>query len=183
MPKALSHGQKRSLSDFGERMRRLAGMAREMGVKDPQDVRDAKKSAAKLQFRVGGRFAKKGPEGWQDRIEAVSDELQLTTAWISVSSSNVDAVRWVGGSHGLNVRFKGGWLYFYQVPYSTFRAMVESTSKGKFIWMLRNTGVPYKREKPATIPPKIIYPFGSIGRSSGAVRTPAVPGYVPDWAK
>lgn len=83
--------------------------------------------------------------------------------WILVSSSNVEKMRWVGGSWGLQVGFKNGYLYEYAVAYTTYLEMLESPSKGKFVWWMRRSGVAYRRYNPRTIPPRIIYRWGHIG--------------------
>ena len=129
-----------------------------------QAKKDIRKDQEEALRREEERFREE-TEDWKRRMQAEQDAI-----WWPVSSSNVDAIRWLGKPFGLNVRFKKGtkkfpgrWLYYYDVAYSTFEQMRDAPSKGKFIWMLRRTGVPYLREFPSTIPPRIIYPWGAIG--------------------
>ena len=84
-------------------------------------------------------------------------------AWIPVSSSNVEKMRWVGGNWGLQVGFRNGYLYEYAVGHSVYLEMLESGSKGSFVWWMRRSGVAYRRWNPKTIPPRIIYRWGHIG--------------------
>jgi hypothetical protein len=83
--------------------------------------------------------------------------------WQTVSSSNVEKMRWVGGSWGLQVGFRNGYLYEYAVAYTTYLEMLESSSKGRFVWWMRRSGVAYRRYNPTSIPPRIIYRWGHIG--------------------
>lgn len=85
--------------------------------------------------------------------------------WIRVASSNVKMIRYVGGVYGLEVIFLNGYWYGYEGDFSLFKSMLESGSKGSFVWHMRNTGVPYVRYDPTTIPPRIIYTFGRTGIS------------------
>lgn len=183
-------GSKTGLGNHAERMRRLLGMAKELGVKDPQAVRDAAKAKAANQLRNrSGQFIKPGPEGAWDRIEAMEYELEPVTNWIPVSSSNVEAVRWVGGTWGLQVMFlpKKSWprsTYEYNVGYTTFRAMMDASSKGSFVWGMRRAQIPYHRLSGGRGGLKtILYPFGGI-RKGKRVRYPkkAIGKYFKHWA-
>lgn len=83
--------------------------------------------------------------------------------WISVASSNVDAIRWVGGQWGLQVRFKNGYKYEYRVAWSMYDQMLNAGSKGSFVHSMMKAGVPYRRWVPSSVPPQIKFPFGGIG--------------------
>jgi len=61
-----------------------------------------------------------------------------------VLSSNVSAVGTDGDD--LIVRFVNGSLYQYSKVADLYRPMLESNSKGHFVWVrLRRTGIPYKK--------------------------------------
>lgn len=164
---------------FEQRMARIEKAAKEIGTgmfsAKPRDK--------------SGRFLKQGPEGWQGRAEAVAEELEMETDWIPVSSSNVEAIRWVGGSWGLQVKFlaKKRWpssTYEYNVGYSTFQAMLESSSKGHFVWEMRWARIPYHRIAGGRGGVRtIIYPFGGT-KFFGKVRYPkkAVGPFYKHWA-
>ncbi len=178
-------------------------MAKELGVKDPQAVRDAKRAQATGKARgPGGRFLSEDEvAGLQGRAEAAESELEPETDWIPVTSTNVEAIRWVGGTWGLQVKFlaKKSWpssTYEYNTGYGTFKAMMQSASKGHFVWEMRWAMLPYHRIAGGNGGVKtIIYPFGGtkFGGPKGKVRYPkiakgpfykhwATPGYHPPGA-
>lgn len=91
-----------------------------------------------------------GPENWE-------------VPWIPVSSSNVEAIRWVGGNWGLQVRFKKkGWEYEYHVGHGAFQQMLHAPSKGQFVWWLRRSKVPYHRLTAGTGPSTLAYEWGRV---------------------
>lgn len=149
-------------------------------------------SWSKLMRDRKGKFIPAGIEGAQQRAEAVAVELESPTPWIPVSSSNVEAIRWVGGQYGLQVKFlaKKHWpssTYEYLVGYSTFLEMQEANSKGKFVWGMRYARIPYRRIAGGRGGLKtIIYPFGGIRMKKGkkALKFPkmAVGEYYKHWA-
>ncbi len=165
--------------------------------KTPKVSRAEKEKSSYDQFlEMKGRIKKdqeaafkKAKEETLDRQEPLTDPDDkkgdmLLTDWISVSSSNVDAIRWVGGEFGLNIRFLSGWLYYFAVPYAMFESMLNAPSKGKFVWQLRRSQVPYRRELPASIPPKILYPWGAVGVPGGVATYPSPPpSYNQNWDK
>ena len=64
-------------------------------------------------------------------------------AWTRVSSTNIRAVAHTGApSNVLYVEFKSGKIAHYDaVPREVFRRMLNSASKGKFLWrVIRNNG-------------------------------------------
>lgn len=69
------------------------------------------------------------------------------TDWIPVSSSNVDALRWVPDSpYPLQIRFQKNAVYGYAAPYWQYEAILYAGSKGKAVWYyLRRSGVAYTR--------------------------------------
>ena len=94
---------------------------------------------------------------------AIAEVTPYSPEWIGVSSSNVEKMRWVGGPWGLQVQFRNGYQYEYAVPYTTYLEMLESGSKGRFVWWMRRSGIAYRRWNPTNIPPRIIYRWGHIG--------------------
>lgn len=73
-------------------------------------------------------------------------------AWVPVSSSNVEAVRFVSGNeYPLQVRFlaKGrrpSSVYEYKVERYVYDEMLTAGSQGKFVWHeLRARGYPYRK--------------------------------------
>lgn len=72
--------------------------------------------------------------------------------WVPVSSSNVEAVRWLGREY-FDVRFlaKGGragstYRYFSARARELYLAMLAAGSKGHWLWAnVKTTGIPYKR--------------------------------------
>lgn len=142
-------GQARAVSEQGKRERRLRQLGIESAGFDARDQQSKQNRLAELGITAA-------PEVTRD-----IDPEDLTTDWIPVSSSNVDAIRWVGGHWGLQVRFKKkGWEYAYHVPYSTFDEMLSASSKGKFVWYMRNAGIPYHRLTAGISPTRLAYPFG-----------------------
>jgi hypothetical protein len=93
--------------------------------------------------------------GWRrqklDELGITDADADLAAEWVEVESSNVEAIRWVGGEYGLQVRFlpKGrhmGSEYEYAAPRSIYEDMLEADSKGQFVWhVLRADNVPYRR--------------------------------------
>lgn len=85
--------------------------------------------------------------------------------WISVSSSNVKAIRWVGsGPYPIECQFLTGWWYGYAGTFNDFLAFLNAPSKGRYVWYMRNEAkTPYVRYDPTTIPPKILYAWGHTG--------------------
>ena len=182
-------------------MRRIEGAAREVGYKQfsPEFVNKVQARAeqarrAGAQPRgAGGQFVEAGIGGMEGRFAGIEQELEPTTDWIPVSSSNVEAIRWVGGQYGLQVRFlaKKRWpssTYEYNLGYSTFRAMLEASSKGKFVWAMRHANIPYRRIAGGIGGTRtIVYPFGGT-RKGAKVRYPtgpkafAVGPYYKNWA-
>lgn len=82
--------------------------------------------------------------------DATYDVDWLHISWGSVHSdrsTNVDAVRWVGGSlYPLQVRFLSGAIYEYQTDVGTYVELQTGPSAGKGVWdLLRRPGVPYRR--------------------------------------
>lgn len=91
------------------------------------------------------------------------DQENLNAPWIPVSSSNVEAIRYVGGNYGLQVRFKSkGWEYAYYDPTpGLYEDMLAAPSKGQFVWYrLRLGGVPYTRLTGGISPSRLAYNFG-----------------------
>lgn len=65
--------------------------------------------------------------------------------WIPVKSSNVAAIRWVGGdAWGLQVEFKDGARYEYDAPESVYDDFFSASSKGKFVYY-RLRGYGYRK--------------------------------------
>jgi hypothetical protein len=67
-----------------------------------------------------------------------SQEMQQAASWTPVSSSNVKGICWrpntgKGEPHGLGVWFLSGGVYWYDVPFDTYKAMLASGSKGQFV--------------------------------------------------
>ena len=55
--------------------------------------------------------------------------------WISVDSSNLEAVKYDPEKEQLAIRFKGGRTYLYGgVPPSVFLDLLDAPSKGKYVW-------------------------------------------------
>lgn len=53
--------------------------------------------------------------------------------WVSVESSNLDAVRYLVGQSILEMRFKDGAIYQYsEVPQYEYDELLNSSSKGKY---------------------------------------------------
>ncbi len=68
------------------------------------------------------------------------DSRRNHSAWVPVTSSNVDAVTWFVRQRGMReegvlaVRFKSGQIYHYPgAGEEVFKAMLEAPSKGKFV--------------------------------------------------
>lgn len=118
---------------------------------------------AKIKQDIKEGFEKANRDDLFREEPRISGPSSLEVPWILVSSSNVEAIRWVGGSWGLNVSFKNGYLYEYSVGYNAYVQMLNAPSKGQFVWMMRRSAVPYRRYQPSSIPPQIIYRFGHIG--------------------
>lgn len=91
--------------------------------------------------------------------------------WIPVQSSNVAAVRWVGGAWGLQVKFLNGYEYEYQTGLQTFNMMLAASSKGKFVWWMRIANIPYHRLVGGKNLQTVMYPFGGE-KKGGKVRYP-----------
>jgi hypothetical protein len=71
--------------------------------------------------------------------------------WQPVSSSNVEAIRWVeGADYPLGVRFKPkgkspGSEYEYATPRGVYDAMASAGSKGQFVWRELRDKYPYRK--------------------------------------
>jgi hypothetical protein len=69
------------------------------------------------------------------------DQAPPPTGWVSVVSSNVDAIRWVPDPRfpALHVKFKNGKIYRYApAGPDVFWDMLGSSSKGRFVhWILK----------------------------------------------
>lgn len=78
------------------------------------------------------------------RFNATEKKQLLGNGLTPVVSSNVSGIAKDGKS--LIVRFHGGATYEYPTSGSLYASMLNSGSKGKFVWnKLRRAGVPYKR--------------------------------------
>lgn len=142
--------------------RGLAGIRRERQTGEAfSDLRRELRQQQAKQFEQARADIGIGAIGSAPDFSGIDPE-DLTTEWIPVQSSNVGAIRWVGGDYGLQVRFKKkGWEYAYRVPYSTFQDMLEASSKGSFVWYaLRIPGVPYTRLTAGIAPSRLAYNFG-----------------------
>lgn len=139
---------------FLDRLKRERQIGEHISDVKKQIKADLAKAKAKAESELGGFLI--GPD------TSGIDPEDLSQPWIPVSSSNVEAVRWVGGNYGLQVRFLSkGWEYGYHVPYETYEAMLAAPSKGSFVWYaLRNTGVPYTRLTVGIAPSRLAYNFG-----------------------
>jgi hypothetical protein len=127
-----------------------------------ENIADVKR---KIKEDLAKAKAKALEELGQFRVEPDTsgiDPEDLSQPWTPVSSSNVAAIRWVGGDYGLQVRFlKKGWEYAYRVPHSTYEDMLAAPSKGQFVWYaLRIPGVPYTRLTAGIAPSRLAYNFG-----------------------
>ena len=66
--------------------------------------------------------------------------------WHSVSSSNVDVIRYLERQRQLEVLFKDGSIYAYYGPTrDVFEAFLAATSKGQFVWQQLRGKFAYKR--------------------------------------
>lgn len=66
--------------------------------------------------------------------------------WVPVRSSNVAAVRWVGGRFGLQVRFLNGGVYEYDAGEDAYDDLFAAGSKGRWVAKhLKDRGVPYRK--------------------------------------
>lgn len=144
---------------------------RALGIKpgNPKEVREHIAQSIKVANR--GRFNPDDNLGRTEEVAGRDDEGDFYYApkskvsWIYVTSSNVHSARWVGGDFPMQVRFHNGlWWYGYAVTYDIYKQFLSAPSKGQFIWYLRlGLKSQYRRYFPATIPPKILYPWGAIG--------------------
>lgn len=66
-----------------------------------------------------------------------------STPWLPVESSNVAAIRRVGGS--LHVKFLSGAVYSYYDAGDRLKEMADSPSKGQYVWRVLRKGYPYSR--------------------------------------
>ena len=80
------------------------------------------------------------PPGVQRTVDTI-------TGFTPVESSNVQSVKYKEDSKELTVKFLGGGTYIYSdIPPQVATDMMESESKGRFVWqVLRGSGYPYRR--------------------------------------
>lgn len=70
-----------------------------------------------------------------------ADEWVASNQWVSVNSSNAEAIRYDASRRELFVRFKGGRAWRYDnLPPSLAASMYNSDSIGKFVWHIRKMG-------------------------------------------
>lgn len=148
-----------------DRERQLGGFARELRQTTAKEVDDIFAGFDE----IDKEFAAPTPE---------SED----TDWIPVTSTNVAAIRWVGGGYGLLVRFLPdpdgtSWEYGYAQPYTQFVAMLKAPSKGRFVWEMRWAKVPYIRIQGSATKPgggRLLYKFGTdldnSAKSVGSLR-------------
>ncbi len=85
-----------------------------------------------------------------DVEEIAPDAAKKAAQWTSVSSSNVQALRFLGRDR-LEVMFlsKGRWprsIYaYFGVPVDFYYQMLNASSKGKFVWRHLRGAYPYAR--------------------------------------
>lgn len=103
-------------------------------------------------------------------VEIPLNEQQIEAAkgWQQVLSSNVEAIRWVGGNWGCQVRFLAkknspSSEYEYFVGFDDFLSLKNAASKGKKIWEWRRAGIPYHRIAGGRGVETIMYPQGAVG--------------------
>lgn len=104
-----------------------------------------------------------GQEGRLGPLNAQQIEAEL--GWQHVSSSNVEAIRWVGGNWGTQVRFKAkksspSSEYEYFGTFEDFLELKNASSKGKKIWAWRREQKPYHRIAGGRGKETIMYPWG-----------------------
>jgi hypothetical protein len=75
----------------------------------------------------------------------------LSLDWVSVTSSNVQAIAYRAGVGGparqiLAVRFRNGSEYhYYDVPLADYLDMLAASSKGRFVWSRLRDQYPFER--------------------------------------
>ncbi len=110
------------------------------------------------------------PQGREElgiEIPLNEQQIEAQLGWQSVSSSNVEAIRWVGGNWGAQVKFLAkknspSSEYEYFATFQEFLDLKNASSKGKHIWQWRREGKPYHRISGGRGKETIMYPWGQV---------------------
>ena len=65
---------------------------------------------------------------------------------LNVASSNIASVGYDAPTETLEVEFRNGYVYqYYGVPDHIHKALMQASSKGKFLYLYIKNGYPYSR--------------------------------------
>lgn len=102
-----------------------------------------------------------------------NDDWLLSSSWLHVASSNVEAIRYLYDDRILETEFKDGSFYqYYNVPPETASDMHDTSSPGRFVWQRLRDRFPYV---------KLTGVSSKMKRKPSVIRTPTPKEMATKW--